>query len=62
MPISACTSIYTTTIVGFVPGSGDTSGSVVTFTAPKPVWTDTSGRTDLQCNAVAIGGFNGLNS
>lgn len=62
MPTTACTSYYTTTVVGYVPGSGDTVGSIVTFNTPKPVWSDTSGRTDLQCNAVAIGGFNGLNN
>ena len=61
MPVTACTSYYTTTIVGFLP-SGTTSGSVVTFTAPKPVWGDTTNQTVLQCNAVAIGGFNGLNN
>jgi hypothetical protein len=62
MPTTACTSYYTTTIVGFLPGSGASAGNVVTFTAPKPVWTDTNGVNSLQCNAVAIGGFNGLNN
>ena len=62
MPVTACTSFYTTTIVGFLPGSGDSAGNVVTFTAPKPVWGDATNQTNLQCNAVAIGGFNGLNN
>ena len=62
MPTTACTSYYTTTIVGFLPGSGTSAGNVVTFTAPKPVWGDTTNETVLQCNAVAIGGFNGLNN
>ena len=62
MPTTACTSYYTTTIVGFLPGSGASAGKVVTFTAPKPVWGDATNQTNLQCNAVAIGGFNGLNN
>ena len=62
MPTTACTSYYTTTIVGFLPGSGTTSGSVVTFATPTPVWSNTTGGTINQCDAVAIGGFNGLNN
>ena len=42
--------------------TGSSTGNVVTFTAPKPVYSDYSGTTDLQCNAVALGGFNGLNN
>ena len=62
MPVTACTSYYTTTIVGFLPGSGASAGNVVTFTAPKPVWSNTTGGTINQCNAVTIGGLNGLNN
>jgi len=63
MATSACTSsIYTTTVVGYVPGTGDTVGSVVTFNTPNPVWGDTTNQTNLQCNAVTLGGFNGLNN
>lgn len=62
MPTTACTSYYTTTIIGFLPGSGTSAGNVVTFATPKPVWGDTTNQTDLQCNAVALGGFNGLNN
>lgn len=66
MSITACTSYYTTTVVGYVPGTGTTTGNIVTFTTPKPVWNDnvSSGTSivSLQCNAVALGGFNGLNN
>ena len=62
MPTTACTSYYTTTVTGFLPGSGTSAGNVVTFNTPKPVYSDYSGTTDLQCNAVALGGFNGLNN
>jgi len=62
MPTTACTSYYTTVVTGYVPGSGDTLGSVVTFNTPKPEWTDSNGQKALQCNAVALGGFNGLNN
>lgn len=62
MPTTACTSYYTTVVRGYVAGSGDTLGTVVTFNTPKPVYSDYSGTTDLQCNAVTLGGFNGLNN
>jgi hypothetical protein len=62
MPTTACTSYYTTTIVGFLPGSGTSAGNVVTFTAPKPDYGSVTNTTNLQCNAVTIGGFNGLNN
>jgi hypothetical protein len=63
MAISACTSsIYTTTVVGYVPGTGDTVGTVVTFNTPTPVWSNTTGGTIYECNAVTLGGFNGLNN
>jgi hypothetical protein len=62
MPTTACTSYYTTRIVGFLPGSGDSAGNVVTFATPTPQWSNTTGGTINQCNAVTIGGFNGLNN
>lgn len=62
MPTTACTSYYNTVVIGYVPGTGTTVGNVVTFNTPKPVYSDYSGTTDLQCNAVALGGFNGLNN
>lgn len=62
MATTACTSYYTTVLVGYVPGTGTTTGNVVTFNTPKPVWTDNNNVNSLQCNSVAIGGLNGLNS
>ena len=65
MSTTACTSYYTTVLVGYVPGTGTTVGNVSTFNTPKPVWTDnnsTDSANSLQCNAVALGGPNGLNS
>ena len=62
MPSSACTSYYTTRIVGYVPGTGTTVGNVVTFNTPTPTWSDTTGGTINQCSSVSIGGFNGLNN
>lgn len=62
MPTSACTSYYTTTITGYLPGSFPFTGSIVTFGTPTPVWSNTTGGTINECNAVTIGGFNGLNN
>ena len=62
MATTACTSYYTTVVVGYVPASGVTTGNVVTFNTPKPEWTDSNSDKALQCNAVTIGGFNGLNN
>ena len=63
MATSACTSsIYTTTVVGYVPGTGDTVGTVVTFNTPTPEGSNTTGGTISECNAVTLGGFNGLNN
>jgi hypothetical protein len=62
MPTTACTSYYTTTIVGFLPGSGTSAGNVITYGTPTPVWSNTTGGTINQCNAVTIGGLNGLNN
>ena len=67
MSITACTNTnLTVNLVGYVPGTGDTTGNIVTFKTPAPVWGETqlTGATNiaLQCSAVAIGGFGGLNS
>ncbi len=44
MPTTACTNnYYNTVVVGYVPGTGTTVGSVVTFNTPKPEWTDSDG-------------------
>jgi hypothetical protein len=57
---------YTVNLVGYVPGTGSTDGSVVTFKTPTPVWSEAEltgpSNMTLQWSAVAIGGFNGLNS
>lgn len=62
MPTTACTNYYTTKIVGYLPGSGDTVGSVVTFGTPTPEWSNVTGGTIYQCGSVTIGGVNGLNN
>jgi hypothetical protein len=62
MPTTACTSYYTTTITGYLPGTGQTTGTIVTYGTPTPQWSNTTGGTINQCNAVTIGGFNGLNN
>lgn len=63
MPTTACTdNFYNTVVVGYQPGTGDTVGPIVTFKTPKPEWTDSSGNRTIICSAVALGGFNGLNS
>lgn len=64
MANTGCTNnIYTVNLVGIVSGTGSTEGSIVTFRTPTPVWTESDGSSvALQCSAVAIGGFNGLNS
>ena len=63
MPTTACTdNYYNTVVVGYLPGTGSTTGSVVTYNTPKPEWTDSDGQLAKQCNAVAIGGLNGLNN
>ena len=62
MPTTACTSYYTTTITGYLPGTGQTTGIIVTYGTPTPQWSNTTGGTIKQCNAVTIGGFNGLNN
>jgi hypothetical protein len=63
MATTACTSNNTAVVVGYVPGTGTTVGSVVTFNTPHPVWTEADGSTvAIQCSAITLGGFNGLNS
>ena len=70
MSTTACTSYYTTVVTGYLPGTGATTGTIVTYTTPKPVWSDnvsgvsgvTTNVVSLQCNGVALGGFNGLNN
>ncbi len=63
MPTTACTdNYYATNVVGYVPGTGDTVGNVVTFNTPTPEWTTGDNQQAKQCNGVALGGFNGLNS
>jgi hypothetical protein len=61
--ITACTeNPYTVDLVGYLPGTGQTVGSIVTFDTPPPVWTSETGEVVLQCQSVALGGFNGLNN
>ena len=63
MPTTAFTpSMYATVVTGYLPGTGTTTGTIVTFKTPTPVWSDYSGTTNLQTGSVAIGGFNGLNN
>jgi len=63
MATTACTSNNTAVVVGYVPGTGTTVGSIVTFNTPRPVWTESDGSSiALQCSAISLGGFNGLNS
>lgn len=64
MAITACTETSNTVdLVGIVTGPLDDPGEIVTFNTPVPVWTEADGTTiALQCSAVALGGFNGLNS
>ena len=61
---TGCTdNYYTVDLVGIVTGPLGDPGTIVTFDTPTPVYTDADGTTDaVQCNAVALGGFNGLNS
>jgi hypothetical protein len=58
MPTTACTSYYTTTIIVF----STLTNAVVTFGTPTPVYSNITGGTIYQCNAVTLGGFNGLNN
>jgi hypothetical protein len=61
MPTTACTSYYTTVVTGVA--NNVTGGTeIVTFTTPKPEWSDATNQRTIQCNAVALGGTNGLNN
>jgi hypothetical protein len=61
MPTTACTSYYTTVVRGIANNvTGGTS--IVTFTTPTPVWSNTTGGTINECSSVTLGGFNGLNN
>jgi hypothetical protein len=62
MATTACTSPNVVNLVGYLPGTGTTAGTIVTYETPTPDWTDANNQTALQCTAVALGGFNGLNS
>lgn len=63
MATTACTSYNTAVVVGYVSGTGDTVGNIVTFNTPHPVWTETDNSTSaIQCSTITLGGFNGLNS
>jgi len=63
MATTACTSYNTAVVVGYVAGSGSSVGNVVTFNTPHPIYTEADSSTiAIQCSAITIGGFNGLNS
>jgi len=67
MANTGCTNTnLTVNVVGYLPGTGSTTGSIVTFRTPTPVWSEAEltgpSNMALQSSAVAIGGFNGLNS
>jgi len=62
MPTTACTDNYYNTVVVGVANNITGGTNIVTFTTPKPEWTDANNQQAKQCSAVAIGGFNGLNS
>jgi hypothetical protein len=64
MSITACTdNYYVVDLVGYVPGTGTTVGNIETFDTPTPVWTNgIDDAVSLQCQSVALGGFNGLNN
>lgn len=57
MATTACTSTIYTYVI---PASS--TGGTATITPPKPIWSDATGVDDLQCGAVTLGGFNGLNN
>jgi hypothetical protein len=61
--ITGCTdNPYTVDLVGYLPGTGLTAGTIVTYNTPSPVWTSETGEVVLQCQSVELGGFNGLNN
>jgi hypothetical protein len=62
MPATSANTYYQTTVIGYLPGTGNTVGSIVRFKTPQPIYTDATGQEIAQTNSVTIGGFNGLNS
>ena len=62
MPTTACTNNYYNTVIVGVANNLTGGTSIVTFNTPKPVYTDSNNQIALQCNGVALGGFNGLNN
>jgi len=62
MAVTACTSYNTTVVVGYVPGTGDTVGDIVTFDTNNPIWMGNQRGLAPQPGAIELGGFNGLNS
>lgn len=62
MPTTACTNNYYNTVVIGAANNVTGGTSIVTFATPKPKYTDDNSQTTLQCNAVALGGLNGLNN
>jgi hypothetical protein len=62
MPTTACTNNYYNTVVTGVANNLTGGTSIVTFNTPKPQWADENNQTTIQCNAVSLGGFNGLNN
>jgi hypothetical protein len=62
MATTACTDNHYETVIEGATGYDSDGGVVITYKTPKPVWTDSNSTIALQCNSVAIGGFNGLNS
>jgi hypothetical protein len=62
-PVIHANQNYETVIVGYLPGSGNTVGGIVTFNTPHPIWSGSDTRiTIIQDNSVTLGGFNGLNN
>jgi len=66
MATTACTNNNYNTVVVGVANNLTGGTDIVTFKTPKPVWTNAKytdkSQEAFQCGAVAIGGFNGLNS
>jgi hypothetical protein len=58
MAVTACTSYYRTTIIGW----SISPAVAINFANPTPVYSNVTGGTIYQCSAVALGGFNGLNN
>jgi hypothetical protein len=49
-------------IVGYLPGTGDTVGDIVTFDTNNPIWMGNQRGLAPQPGAITLGGFNALNS